>query len=99
MVDPLSAIYLLLSTIYLRAGIREMKKSRCRGFTLVEGLAVVLVMAIGMAISVPMFVSAMKDAKSKQCRANMQAIANAEEQYKIKSSTHTYTTQLSNLVG
>jgi hypothetical protein len=41
----------------------------------------------------------MKDAQTKQCRANMQAIANAEEQYKIKTVPHLYTTTLANLVG
>lgn len=69
------------------------------GFTLVESLVMVLILAIGMAVSIPLFVSALKDSQSKQCRANMQAIANAEEQYKIKTAGHAYTTQLTALVG
>jgi type IV pilus assembly protein PilA len=76
-----------------------MRKKQSRGFTLVESLIVLLIMGIGMAISVPLFVSAMKDSQMKQCRSNMMAIANAEEQYKIKTVPHTYTTALTNLVG
>ena len=76
-----------------------MRKKTRTGFTLVESLMMVLVMAVGMAVSIPLFVSAMNDSKKKQCRANMQAIANAEEQYKIKTVPHTYTTALTNLVG
>ena len=79
-----------------------MTKIRCfrgRGFTLIEVMIVVLILSIAMAVSLPMFVSAMNDAKTKQCRANMITIANSEEQYKIKSATHTYTTTLANLVG
>jgi len=76
-----------------------MSRKTCRGFTLVEALITVLIMGIGMAVAIPLFVSAMKDAQKKQCRANMQSIANAEEQYKIKTVPHTYTTALTNLVG
>ncbi len=76
-----------------------MRTERYRGFTLVETLTMVLIMGVGLAVSVPLFVSAMKDAQTKQCRANMQAIANAEEQYKIKVAGHTYTLALTNLVG
>ena len=69
----------------------------CSGFTLVEMLCVVLIFAILMAVSIPLFLSAQNDAKAKQCRSNMVTIGNSEEQYKIKSSTHVYTTTLSNL--
>ncbi|HLJ54551.1 MAG TPA: type II secretion system protein [Chthonomonadaceae bacterium] len=76
-----------------------MRKSAPRGFTLLESLIVLLIMGIGMAVSVPLFISAMKDSQMKQCRSNMMAIANAEEQYKIKTVPHAYTTALTNLVG
>jgi hypothetical protein len=52
-----------------------------------------------MAVTIPLFVSAMKDGMKKQCRSNMQAIADAEQQYKIKNATHVYTTSLTDLVG
>src|SRR2546423_1882934 len=70
-----------------------------KGFTMVEILMVLVILAVGMAVSIPLFVSAMKDAQSKQCRSNLQVIANAEEEYKYKSATHVYTTTLSNLTG
>ena len=76
-----------------------MRKNARSGFTLVESLMMLLIMAVGMAVSIPLFVSAMNDSKKKQCRSNMQAIANAEEQYKIKAVPHVYTTALTNLVG
>lgn len=76
-----------------------MNANKRRGFTLIESLMMLLIMAVGMAVSIPLFVSAMSDGKKKQCRANMMAIADAEQQYKIKSATHVYTTALTNLVG
>jgi prepilin-type N-terminal cleavage/methylation domain-containing protein len=75
-----------------------MKRAR-KGFTMVEILMVLVILAVGMAISIPVFINATKDAQSKQCRANMQVIANAEEEYKYKSATHVYTTTLSNLTA
>ena len=76
-----------------------MTRSKRKGFTLIESLVMLVILAVGMAVSIPMFISAMSDAQSKQCRANMQAIANAEEQYKIKTVPHVYATALTNLVG
>ena len=76
-----------------------MKTNKRKGFTLIESLVMLIILAVGMAVSVPIFVSAIADGKKKQCRSNMQAIADAEQQYKIKSSSHVYTTVLSNLVG
>jgi len=70
-----------------------------KGFTLIESLIMLVILAVGMAVTIPLFVTAMSDGKKKQCRANMQAIADAEQQYKIKSATHVYTTALTNLVG
>ena len=64
---------------------------------MIELMCKVFVIAILMAVSIPFFLSAQNDAKKKQCRANMVTIANAEEQYKIKSSVHAYTTTLGNL--
>ena len=72
---------------------------RHNGFTLMEALVILIIVAIGMAVSIPLFVSAISASGASQCRANLQAIANAEEQYKIKTSGHSYTTALTNLVG
>jgi prepilin-type N-terminal cleavage/methylation domain-containing protein len=70
-----------------------------RGFSLLELLAVVVTMAVLLALGGTMFFSATADARSKECRANLQTIANLEEQYRIKDSAHAYTTTLSNLVS
>jgi prepilin-type N-terminal cleavage/methylation domain-containing protein len=73
------------------------------GFTLIELLAVVIVTSIFIAIAVTIFLSATADAKNKQCRANLQNIANLEEQYRItntnSSGVHVYTTTMSNLTS
>ena len=48
-----------------------------RGFTLIELLVVVLILAVLMAVSIPLYLSAVADSQRKTCRANMQTIANA----------------------
>ncbi|RYG36284.1 prepilin-type N-terminal cleavage/methylation domain-containing protein [bacterium] len=56
-----------------------------RGFTLVELLVVVLILAILMAVALPLYVSSVNDANKKTCRANMQSIANAAQAWKVKN--------------
>jgi type IV pilus assembly protein PilA len=68
-----------------------------KGFTLIELLIVILVLAILMAVALPLYLAAVSDSQVKTCRANMQTIANAEAAWKTQDSTHTYTTTLSNL--
>ena len=70
-----------------------------RAYSLMELLSVLLIMAIVAAIATPTYLSAMADSEKKACRANMQAIANAEEQHKIRTDAHTYTTALSGLAA
>ena len=68
--------------------------SRCRmltasrnrkGFTLIELLVVVLILAILMAVALPLYLSAVADSQKKTCRANMQTIANAVAAARVKS--------------
>ena len=73
------------------------RKSRLKGFTLIELLVVILVLAILMAVALPLYLGAVSDSQVKTCRANMQTIANAEAAYKTNSATHVYTTTLTNL--
>lgn len=56
-----------------------MKGSRpfLQGFTLMELLVVVLILAILMAVALPLYLRAAEDSARKVCRANMQTIANA----------------------
>lgn len=73
------------------------KCGRPRGFTLIEVLIVVLVLAILMAVALPLYVSAIAESERKTCRSNMYSIASAEQAYKTRISTHTYTTDLTDL--
>src|SRR5438874_7230635 len=68
-----------------------------KGFTLIELLIVILVLAILMAVALPLYLAAVADSQVKTCRANMQTIANAEQAYKTQTTTHVYTTNLTDL--
>ncbi len=76
--------------------LRILSKNR-RAFTLIELLIVILILAILMAVALPLYLAAVTDSQVKSCRANMQTIANAEQAYKTSSAGHSYTTDLSNL--
>ena len=60
------------------------------GFTLIELLVVVLILAILMAVSIPLYLSAVKDSQTKTCRANMQTIANAVQASKVRNMNLDY---------
>src|SRR5437764_7054991 len=72
-------------------------RARRKGFTLIELLIVILVLAILMAVALPLYLAAVTDSQVKTCRANMQTISNAEAAWKTSDTTHAYTTTLSNL--
>jgi type IV pilus assembly protein PilA len=72
-----------------------MLKHRTKGFTLIELLVVILILAILMAIALPLYLRAVRDSERQTCRSNMQTIANAEQAYKVRSASHVYTTDLS----
>ncbi|MCW3094405.1 MAG: hypothetical protein JWL77_23 [Chthonomonadaceae bacterium] len=61
-----------------------------KGFTLIELLVVVLILAILMAVALPLYLSAVADAQKKTCRANMQTIANAVQAARVKSGAADY---------
>lgn len=48
-----------------------------RGFTLIELLVTVLILAVLMAVAMPMYLSAITDSERRSCRANLQTISNA----------------------
>jgi type IV pilus assembly protein PilA len=60
-----------------------------KGFTLVELLVVVLIIAILAAIALPLYLSAVADSQVKTARANMQTIANAEQAYRVRTGVYT----------
>ena len=57
-----------------------------KGFTLIELLVVVLILAILMAVSIPLYLSAVSDSQKKTCRANMQTISNAVAAARVKNN-------------
>lgn len=69
------------------------------GFTLIELLVVILILAVLMAIALPLYLRAVRDSQRQTCRSNMQTIANAEQAYRVRSVGHAYTTTLTDLVG
>lgn len=70
---------------------------RRRGFTLIEVLVVVVVLATLMSVALPLYLGAVADSERSVCRANMQTIANAEQSHRVHHPTHVFTTILTNL--
>ena len=68
-----------------------------KGFTLIELLIVILVLAILMAVALPLYLAAVTDSQLKTCRANMQTISNAEAAFRTSDPSHLYTTTLTAL--
>ena len=75
------------------------------GFTLIELLVVILILAVLMAIALPLYLRAVRDSERQTCRSNMQTIANAEQAFRVRSDGHQYvpatgsTSDLSRLLG
>ena len=65
---------------------------RRRGFTLVELLVVVLILAILMSLALPLYLSAVANSERRTCRANMQTIANAVQAGRVKQVASDYST-------
>src|SRR5260370_42228651 len=61
------------------------RTSKSRGFTLIELLVVVLILAILMAVALPLYLSAVADSQRKTCRANLQTIANAIQGARVRA--------------
>jgi type IV pilus assembly protein PilA len=51
---------------------------------------VVLILAILMAVALPLYLSAIANSERRTCRANMQTIAHAERAYKVRTTPHVY---------
>ena len=63
------------------------RRGNKRGFTLIELLVVVLILAILMAVALPLYLSAVADSELKTCRANMQTIENAVQATRVRTRT------------
>ena len=68
-----------------------------RGFTLIELLIVILVIAVLMAIAIPLYLASVAQSERVVCRSNMQTIANGEQAFRARDTQHNYTTVLANL--
>src|SRR5690349_14995558 len=70
----------------------DRKSSNLRsGFTLVELLVVVLILAILMSVALPLYLSAIGDSQRKTCRSNLQTIANVVQSTRVKDHLNNYT--------
>jgi type IV pilus assembly protein PilA len=76
---------------------RDLSGKRVTGFTLIELLIVILVLAVLMAIALPLYVAAVARSERTVCRSNMQTIANGEQAFRARDPLHQYTTILANL--
>ena len=60
---------------------RFRNKKKDAGFTLIEIMIVVLIIAILLAIAIPNFLRARETSRAKSCQANMRQIETAKEQW------------------
>ncbi len=70
------------------------RKRARRGFSLVELLAVVLVLAVLAAVAIPLYVSQRRSAAGRACKANLAAIASAEAAYALRHGEYGTMTEL-----
>lgn len=68
------------------------QRQSCEGFTLVELMVVVAVIAILAAVAMPQFMSAGDKARMAKIKSDQQTIANAAQLYMVDSSTTTVPT-------
>ena len=69
------------------------------GFTLIELMIVILILAVLVAIAVPIYISATDNAKKRTCQANLRSIDGATEMYKAVYDTDSYPLNPSALVA
>ncbi len=60
-----------------------------RGFTLVELLVVILILAILMAVALPLYLATIRNSNRRVARANMKTLTNAMIAYRMQEGTFT----------
>jgi prepilin-type N-terminal cleavage/methylation domain-containing protein len=74
------------------------RRSHQAGYTLIELLAVILVISILMAVALPLYLGTITNSNTTVCRSNMETIANAEQAFRSRNApSFNYTTNLSSL--
>lgn len=76
---------------------KRMNKGSRRGFSLVELLAVVLILAVLAGVAIPLYINTRKSSAARACKANLAAIAAAESAYALRNGG--YTGVIADLVG
>ena len=59
------------------------RNKRKKGFTLIELLVVVLILAILMAVALPLYLNSIQNSERRTCRANLQSIGNAYQAQRV----------------
>jgi type IV pilus assembly protein PilA len=68
-----------------------------KAFTMVELLVVMLILAILMAVALPLYLVAVSSSARRTARYNLHTLITAEEAYRLQSPSHAYTSNLHDL--
>ncbi|MGB9587640.1 MAG: prepilin-type N-terminal cleavage/methylation domain-containing protein [Armatimonadota bacterium] len=65
--------------------LQSLRSNRVRGFTLIEIMVVVLILAILLALAIPAFNKARETTRTKACVKNLREIDDAKDQYAMEN--------------